>query len=274
MRHAASPIAGFPKKVDDASLMHLPAATRIAAFGVTVHSSEVDADDLHVCIYLCPTPNEQGRMVMKDANRFLSPGPGSHSMTPKTGMKTSVWQCLGIGVFLAISAMSATGCVKSPSQVATSPVPSPAPGDAEPDLPASTPFAGVWESCAGTDAPEQCSRYLLLQRGTRICGTWSYFASGDSYEGRVIGDAMSPLEARRKQICGRPGSEARTACDTGWETIDLPLRLCSGKLGDLDGEDGRCFADYERAEDKGRSLQELASQPWVQTCLSHKEERL
>lgn len=170
--------------------------------------------------------------------------------------------------------MSATGCAKSPSLLATSPVPSFAPGDAKLDLPASTPFAGVWTSCAGTDAAEQCSRDLLLQHGKRICGTWSYFASGDSYDGRVIAEVMSPLEARRKRVCGRPGSEARTECDTGWEAIDQPLRLCSGKLGDLDGNDGGCFADYERAEDKGRSLQELASQSWVQACLSHKEERL
>ena len=148
----------------------------------------------------------------------------------------------------------------------------PGPSEAKSERPASTPFAGVWESCAGTDAPEQCGRYVLLQRGKRICGTWSYFASGDSYEGRIIGDAMSPMEARRKQICGRPGSETRTACDTGWETIDRPLRLCSGKLGDLDSKDGRCFADFERVEGATASLQELASQPWMQACLSGKEE--
>jgi hypothetical protein len=210
-------------------------------------------------------------MMMKGANRFLPPGPGHHSMMRKTGMKTRVWQCLGIGCLLAISVISATGCAKSPSQVATSPVLLPSTGDAKPDLPASTPFAGVWESCSGTDAPEQCSRYLLLQRGKRICGTWSYFASGDSYEGRVIAEAMSPLEARRNRICGRPGSETDTECETGWETIDRPLRLCSGKLGDLDSKDGGCFADFERVEGADPSFQELASQPWMQACLSGQE---
>jgi hypothetical protein len=186
-------------------------------------------------------------------------------------MKTRAWKGLGIGVLLAISVMSTTGCAKSPSQVAASPVPSPTPGDAKPDLPASTPFAGVWESCAGTDAPEQCSRYLLLQRGKHICGTWSYFASGKSYEGRVIAEATSSLEARRNRICGRPGSETRTECETDWETIDRPLRLCNGKLGDLDSKDGHCFADFERVAGADRSSQELPSQPWVQACLSGKE---
>lgn len=213
-------------------------------------------------------------MVMKDVNRFLPSGPEHHSTDRKTGKKTRGWQCLGIVVFLAISTMSATGCVKSPSQVATSPVPSPAPSDAKPDLSASTPFAGVWESCAGTDAPEQCSRYLLLQRGKHICGTWSYFASGKSYEGRVIANAISPQQARRNRICGRPGSETRTDCDTGWETIDRPLRLCNGKLGDLDSKNGRCFADFERVEGASSSLEEIASQQWVQTCLSGKQEHL
>lgn len=213
-------------------------------------------------------------MVMKDLNRFLPSGPEHHSTARKTGKKTTGWQCLGIGVFLAISAISATGCVKSPSQVTTSPVPSSAPGDAKPDLPASTPFAGVWESCAGTDAPEQCSRYLLLQREKHICGTWSYFASGKSYEGRVIAEATSSLGARRNRICGRPGSETRTECETGWETIDRPLRLCNGKLGDLDSKDGLCFADFERVAGADRSLQELTSQPWVHACLSGKQELL
>ena len=213
-------------------------------------------------------------MVMKSVNRFLPSRPGHHSAARKTGKKTRGWRCLGICIFLAISAMSATGCAKSPSLLSTSPAPSPAAGDAEPDLPASTPFAGVWESCTGTDAPEQCSRYVLAQHGKRICGTWSYFASGKSHEGRIIAETISPVEARRNRICGRPGSETRTECDIGWETIDRPLRLCNGKLGELDGKDGRCFADFERAEDKGRSLQELASQPWAQACLSHKEEHL
>lgn len=212
-------------------------------------------------------------MVMKDANRFFPLRSGIHPMAEKAGMNTRVWPCLGIGAFLALSVMSATGCAKSPSQVAASPAPSPDTDDAKSDISTSTPFAGVWESCADTDAPEQCSRYLLLQHGKRICGTWSYFASGNSYEGRVIAEAMSHLEARRKRICGRPGSEIRTECDTGWETIDRPLRLCNDKLGDLDSKDGRCFADFERVESRGPELEKFAGQAWVQACLSQDDKK-
>lgn len=173
-------------------------------------------------------------------------------------------------VFFAI-VLSASGCAKSASQVTVPPAsaPSEAAIDANHEL---APFAGSWESCAGADAPEQCSRYLLLQRGKNICGTWSYFASGDGYEGRVMAEAISPLEARRTRICGRPGSETRTECETGWETIDRPLRLCDGRLGDLDGKNGKCFADFERVEGAAPSLAVLAGQSWIEACLSHKEE--
>ena len=169
--------------------------------------------------------------------------------------------------------VSVAACAKSGANVAASPASKPtetATGSHSDAM--AGPFAGNWESCAGTDAAEQCSRYLLLQRGKRICGTWSYFASGDGYEGKVIADANSPLEARRTRICGRPGSETRMECETGWETIDRPLRLCDGKLGDLDGKNGSCFADFERVENAGPSLAVLARQPWMQACLSRKEE--
>lgn len=137
---------------------------------------------------------------------------------------------------------------------------------------AAAPFAGSWESCGRNDSPDLCSRYLLLQRGNRICGTWSYVATWDYYEGRVVAEVVSPSEARRTRICGRPGSETRTECEDGWETIDRPLRLCGGKLGDLDGKGGRCYAGFVRVKRPDPSLEELAAQPWVQACLSDQEE--
>lgn len=132
----------------------------------------------------------------------------------------------------------------------------------------SSPFAGSWESCGPNETADLCSRYLLLQRGKRICGTWSYVASGAGYEGRVVAEAISPVEARRIRICGRPGSETRTECEDGWDTIDRPLRLCDGKLGDLDGKAGTCFADFERVGRTDPALQALAAQAWVEACLS------
>lgn len=136
----------------------------------------------------------------------------------------------------------------------------------------SAPFAGSWESCGRKDSPDLCSRYLLLQRGNRICGTWSYVATWDYYDGRVVAEVVSPGEARRIRICGRPGSETNTECEAGWDNIDRPLRLCGGKLGDLDGKGGRCFADFKRVKRPDPSLEVLAAQPWVQACLSVQEE--
>ncbi|WP_066261981.1 hypothetical protein [Hydrogenophaga flava] len=136
----------------------------------------------------------------------------------------------------------------------------------------SAPFAGSWVSCGRNDSPDLCSRYLLLQRGKRICGTWSYVASYKSYDGRVVAEAVSSVEARRTRICGRPGSETRTECEDGWETIDRPLHLCDEKLGDLDGKGGRCYAGFVRVKRPDPSLEELAAEPWVQACLSDQEE--
>lgn len=171
-------------------------------------------------------------------------------------------------------ASGGSGCAKSVSQAASpASLPVKAAVDATPNAGESASFAGSWRSCAGTESPDQCSRYLLLQRGKRICGTWSYFASGDSYEGRVVAEAISPVEARRTRICGRPGSETRIECEAGWDTIDRPLRLCGGKLGDLDGKGGSCFADFERVERPDPALEELAAQAWVEACLSDKEDK-
>jgi len=130
-------------------------------------------------------------------------------------------------------------------------------------------FAGQWEACEGTTSPEECSRYLLSQHDDRICGTWSYFASGKTYEGRIIARATSSTEARRTHICGRPGSETDTECDDGWQRIDKPLRLCDGKLADLMRADGACFADYQAVPMADDARDALQAQPWVQECLSH-----
>lgn len=181
---------------------------------------------------------------------------------------------LSFTVVLFAFALGASGCAKPVSQAASpASLPVRAAVDAKPNAGESASFAGSWQSCTGAESPDQCSRYLLLQRGKRICGTWSYFASGDSYEGRVVAEVISPVEARRTRICGRPGSETRIACEVGWDTIDRPLRLCGSKLGDLDGKGGRCFADFERVERPDPSLEELAAQAWAEACLSDKEDR-
>lgn len=139
-------------------------------------------------------------------------------------------------------------------------------GTAVSDPPAS--FAGTWEACEGATSPAECSRYTLLQRGERICGTWFYVASGKAYEGRLIARATSALEARRTHICGRPGSEAGTECEDGWDVVDRPLLLCAGGLADAAGADGRCLADYRSVPASRSGHAALTEQSWVQDCLS------
>lgn len=130
------------------------------------------------------------------------------------------------------------------------------------------PFEGVWQACDPGGSPDECSRYVLLQRGDRICGTWSYVATGDGYEGRLIAHMLSPTKAQRTQVCGRPGSETKTECEAGWDSVDKPLQLCSGKLGDMTAQDGSCHAGFVHAEKADGELAEVAAQPWVEACLA------
>lgn len=141
-------------------------------------------------------------------------------------------------------------------------------GDAALVPASSAAFAGTWEACEGASSPADCSRYVLVQRGERICGTWSYVASGKGYEGRVIARATSTLAARRTHVCGRPGSETTTECEEGWDVVDRPLLLCDGKLGELVDVDGRCLADYQAVPASRSGHAELSTQAWVQDCLS------
>lgn len=129
------------------------------------------------------------------------------------------------------------------------------------------PFAGTWTSCHGDVSQEKCSQYTLMQRGPRICGTWSYVASNSAYEGRVIAHANSESLAQRTHVCGRPGSETDTECDQGWQSISSPLQLCDGGLTDRPMADGACIADYARMSETRADLRDLAASVWVQECL-------
>lgn len=136
---------------------------------------------------------------------------------------------------------------------------------------ATGPFSGIWEDCRGASSPDECGRYVLMQRGSRICGSWSYVATGDGYEGRVVAIAKSPTEAQRVRVCGRPGSETRMECEAGWEPIDKPLRLCNGKLADSAERGSGCQAHFESTSDIGKELERLAEQSWMQACLEGTE---
>jgi len=140
-------------------------------------------------------------------------------------------------------------------------------GNAFSSSPADGPFTGSWLSCEGAASEEECDRYDLVQRGSRICGTWSYVASGQVYEGRVVAQATWERHAQRTHVCGRPGSETDTECDEGWQTISSPLQLCDGKLSDTPMADGSCNADFSRMPGTPAELEELTASPWMEECL-------
>ena len=125
------------------------------------------------------------------------------------------------------------------------------------------PFSGVWESCEGAASPDECSRYVLVQRGERVCATWSYVASGQSYEGKFIARTTSETSAVATQTCGRVGSETDSECADGWQRATKALNLCSGKLSDIRRADGSCMAEYVRI-----ATHVKADQSWLRACVA------
>ncbi|TBR07236.1 MAG: hypothetical protein EPO46_11445 [Lysobacter sp.] len=57
-------------------------------------------------------------------------------------------------------------------------------------------------------------------------------------------------------------------CESGWESIDKPLRLCAGKLAESSGSGGECNVRYRRSTEPGTQLTALAEQSWVKACLA------
>ncbi|WP_293717262.1 hypothetical protein [Stenotrophomonas sp. UBA7606] len=108
----------------------------------------------------------------------------------------------------------------------------------------------------------------MIQHGDRICGTWTYFATGQENASTVVARAISETKARRTQVCGRPGSETDTPCEEGWQQMDRPLELCAGKLSDMTGVGDACLADYEAVPAAEDELAALEAAPWVKSCLA------
>lgn len=167
---------------------------------------------------------------------------------------------------LLIASLVLVACAATAEDATAPPKSSPAvSGAASPN--AGGPFSGTWDACEGATSPDECSRYVLVQRGERICGTWFYIASGDGYDGRLMAQARSATDARRRRVCGRPGSEASTECSDGWDPSDEPLRICDGRLADSASADGACNAQFARVED-AEDAAALAREPWVRECLA------
>jgi len=174
----------------------------------------------------------------------------------------------------AAAGVSTAPTSPTPKATAEAVTPTAKPHDAVVSPSASTdgPFTGVWEECDEQTSPDQCGRYVLIQRGDRICGTWFYVATADAYDGQVEATALSATTARRTRICGRPGSDTQTECSDGWESIDRPLQLCDGKLSESAGGSGACTGRYVRSANPGTQLAELAAEPWAKACLGSEAE--
>ncbi len=104
-------------------------------------------------------------------------------------------------------------------------------------------FAGYWASC---DEPE-CLAYEIHQKGSRVCGHWSYIATRRQYSGRFIA-STDRNHLLWTEVCGIPGGLAMSYCpvpsdfdpgiptppsNIGWHSSDQVQTLCSGEL--LDG---------------------------------------
>lgn len=156
---------------------------------------------------------------------------------------------------------------------ATKPAPTPAP------------FNGAWMSCETYQGSRICSYNLLAQRGDRVCGLQSYFATNAVYEQRFVATAKANV-ARIDKICGDPGSETDTHCvgkapsyaeKVGWGTSDETLLVCGGRLhGVSEGEAPSCAkmnprAGLPKVRSLGDQAPEAAERAWLASCISGAE---
>lgn len=142
------------------------------------------------------------------------------------------------------------------------------------------PFAGTWIDCDSYQGDDACSYKLLAQKGARLCGLWSYWASGREYQGRVTATASGRI-AKIDQICGRPGSDTSTECtrDKGaqetWEPSSRTMFLCKGALYEsradrpmsCDGIDKDLGLQKARGNIQSKMMFEPTDKAWLKTCV-------
>ena len=151
--------------------------------------------------------------------------------------------------------------------------------------PAAEPFNGAWMSCETYQGSRICDYTLLAQRGDRVCGLQSYFATNSVYEQRFVAKAKTNL-ARIEKICGDPGSETDTYCagkapsgaeKVGWGTSNETLMMCGGRLhGVSDGEAAICpkmnrQAGLPKVRSLGDQAPEAAERAWLASCVAGSE---
>ena len=145
-------------------------------------------------------------------------------------------------------------------------------------------FVGVWEGCAA----DTCSVFEMHQRGTRVCGFWSYFATNSGYDGRFTGD-VAGNRLTWSAVCGSPGGVARSFCPEssdpssaipgagesfGWAPYPWVQTLCKGRL--VDGPSKTCVGTnraliFRKVSGK-RNRSPLGESPpereWLSECLA------
>lgn len=147
--------------------------------------------------------------------------------------------------------------------------------------PAPPPFEGLWRDCESWQGSSVCAYTALAQRGTRVCGVQSDFATNRYYVQRFVGTARGNV-VEIDRICGDPGSETDTYCagqapadaaKVGWGAPDRQLSLCQGHLqvGNK-GDAASCTRASARAglpkvpRDDGDGPQ-AEDRAWMASCL-------
>lgn len=146
---------------------------------------------------------------------------------------------------------------------------------------APAPFNGGWMSCETYRDSYICAYKALAQRGTRVCGVQSDFATNRYYVQRFVGTARDNV-VQIEKICGDPGSETDTYCagqapadaeKVGWGTSDRQLSLCQGHLVEgQKGEPAHCTGAVARVglpkvsrwDGQGPEHEDRA---WMASCL-------
>jgi len=149
----------------------------------------------------------------------------------------------------------------------------------------SPPFEGAWMSCENFRDSYICAYKVLAQRGNRVCGVQSDFATNRFYVQRFVGTARGNV-VQVDKICGDPGSETDTYCagqapadaaKVGWGSSDTQLSLCKGHLrvGNKGDAPGCTNASAPDGLPKVASLDgqgpEPEDQAWMASCLQEED---
>ncbi len=141
-------------------------------------------------------------------------------------------------------------------------------------------FEGKWEQCTMWRGENACNSFTLLQKGKKICGEWSFWASGRVYEGQLMAEQRDSGRAEWLLTCDsmKPGCARPDGSQPDWQPVKGELRLCHGVLHFNEGKTNEPFAGCEslnphyallRKPVDMKSGDELRKQPWMHHCLGN-----